>query len=106
VLDLAWDMWEQHSAIVNNMYTGAEQVIAIKVQLQLLYRKGKNAFLSQDRLLFSKREKQSCSRDHRSKCYNGLHQLNATRQTAMAKHDLEASMQSEQGLMKCWMQRD
>jgi hypothetical protein len=106
-LDVAWDMWQQRNDIKNNSLhpRRVTKVTAIKVQLQLLYRKGRKPFLAQDRLLFSKTK---------SKLLNGTPEemlqwissvLNANRRAAAAKADLDSSMTAERGLMKLWLQR-
>jgi hypothetical protein len=57
-LEIAWDVWEQRNHIKHNALhpRAAAAVVDVKVQSQLLCRKGHAGFLSQDRLLFSKSE--------------------------------------------------
>jgi hypothetical protein len=71
-LDVAWDMWEQRNEINNNSLhpRRAEEVLAIRTQLKLLYQKGQDRFLLQDCLLLPK-PKRLYSKALRSRCFNG-----------------------------------
>jgi hypothetical protein len=57
-LEVAWDVWEQRNNIKHNTLhpCTAAAVMDIKGQLRLLYQKGTEGLLSQDKLLFSKSE--------------------------------------------------
>ncbi len=105
-LDVSWDMWEHRNDIKHNTLhpRRAAEVIRIKVQLQLLYRKGRKPFLAQDRLLFSKSEATLLKGSPIEMLQWSTSVLNATRRAAAAKNDLEATMQAERDLMKRWLQ--
>jgi hypothetical protein len=107
-LEVAWDMWEQRNHIKHNTLhpRAAAAVMDIKVQLQLLYRKGKAGFLSQDKLLFSKSEEKLLKGEPTEMLQWITSVLNATRRAAQAKNDAEATMQDERALMKRWLQYD
>ena len=57
-LDVAWDMWAQRNEIMQNTLhpRAAAEVARIKVQLQMLYRKGKASLFAQGWLFFYKSE--------------------------------------------------
>jgi hypothetical protein len=98
-------MWEQRNDIKH--YTlhprRAAEVAHIKVQLQILYRKGKTGLFSQDRLLFSKTEEKLLKGSPIEMLQWTTSVLNATRRAAMAKNDQEATVESERALMGCWL---
>jgi hypothetical protein len=87
-------MWQQYNDINSNTLhpRRAAEVIAIKVQLQLLYKKGKFSFLSQERLLFSKMEANLLKGSPFEMLQWNTLVLNAIRHAASAKNDLEASI--------------
>jgi hypothetical protein len=106
-IDVAWDMWEQRNDIKYNTLhpRAAAAVIDIKVQLQFLYRKGKNGFLAQDRLLFSKTETTLLKGEPSEMLQWITSVLNAKRRAAQAKNDEAATLQAERDLMKTWLQK-
>ena len=105
-LDVAWDMWEQRNDIKHNTLhpRAAAAVLDIKVQLQMLYRKGSTEFLSQDKLLFTKSEDTLLKGDSSEMLQWITSVLNATRRAAQAKNDAYATMKTERSLMKRWLQ--
>ena len=105
-IDVAWDMWEQRNDIKHNTLhpRAAAAVIDIKVQLQLLYRKGNKGFLAQDKLLFSKSETTLLKGEPSEMLQWITSALNAKRRAAQAKNDEAATMQTERELMKAWLQ--
>ncbi len=105
-LDVAWDIWEQRNDIKHNTLhlCAAAAVIGIKVQLQLLFRKGKEGFLFQDKLLFSRLEATLLKGEPNEMLQWITSVLNASQQAAQAKNDMEATMQVERDLMKNWLQ--
>ncbi len=105
-LEIAWDMWEQRNHIKHNALhpRAAAAVVDVKVQLQLLYRKGHAGFLSQDRLLFSKSETKLLKGEAKEMLQWITSVLNATRRAAQAKNDAYASMQVERAIMQRWLQ--
>jgi hypothetical protein len=104
-LDVAWDMWEQRNHIKHNTLhpRRAAEVARIKVQLQLLYRKGNAGLLPQDRLLFYKTEETLLEGKPVEMLQWTASVLKAIRRAATAKHDQEATMASERSLMKLWL---
>ena len=106
-LEVAWDMWEQRNHIKNNTLhpRAAAALLDTKVQLQLLYQKGHVGFLLQDKLLFSKSEHTLLQGEPTEMLQWITSVLNATRRAAQAKHDLDATMQSERTLMQNWLTR-
>jgi hypothetical protein len=106
-LDVAWDMWEQRNDIKYNTLhpRRAAEVIEIKVRLQLLYRQGKDDFLLQDRLLFSKTESTLLQGTPNEMLQWISSVLLATRRATADKDSIERSMQAERSLMKnCCLQ--
>ncbi len=99
-------MWEHRNDIKHNTLhpRRAAEVIRIKVELQLLCRKGRKRFLAQDRLLFSKSEATLLKGSPIEMLQWSTSVLKATRRAAAAKNDLEATMQAERDLMKRWLQ--
>jgi hypothetical protein len=91
---VAWDMWEQRNEINNNSLhpRRAEEVLAIRTQLQLLYQKGQDRFLLQDCLLFTKTEATLLQGSPIEMLQWISSVLNATRRAAIVKDDLEATM--------------
>ena len=104
-LDVAWDMWAQRNEIMHHTLhpRAAAEVARIKVQLQLLYRKGRASLLAQDRLLFCKSEAKLLKGSPIEMLQWTTSVLTATRRAASAKHDQEATMASERSLMKQWL---
>jgi hypothetical protein len=73
--------------------------------LQLLCRKGKAGFLSQDQLLFSKSEDELIKGEPAKRLQWITSVLNGTRWAAHAKNDAEATaVQVKRALMKRWLQ--
>jgi hypothetical protein len=105
-IDVAWDMWEQRNDIKYNTLhpRAAAAVIDIKVRLQFLYRKGKDGFLAQDKLLFAKTETKLLKGEPSEMLQWITSVLNAKRRAAQAKNDEAATMQAERELMKAWLQ--
>ena len=105
-LEVSWDMWEQRNDIKHNTLhpRRAAEVTRIKVQLQLLFRKGCKQFLTQDRLLFSKSEATLLKGSPIEMLQWSTSVLNAARRAAAAANDVEATMQAERALMKRWLQ--
>jgi len=105
-IDVAWDMWEQRNDIKYNTLhpRAAAAVIDIKVRLQFLYRKGKEGFLAQDKLLFAKTETKLLKGEPSEMLQWITSVLNAKRRAAQAKNDEAATMQAERELMKAWLQ--
>jgi hypothetical protein len=105
-LDVAWDMWEQRNNIKHNTLhlRAAAAVIDIKMQLQLLFRKGMEGFLLQDKLLFSKSEATLLKGEPKEMLQWITSVLNASRRAGQAKNDVEATMQVERDLMENWLQ--
>jgi hypothetical protein len=105
-LDIAWDMLEQRNDIKHNTFhprAAAAVLIDIKVQLQLLFRKGQEGFLSQDKLLFSKSEGTLLKGEPNEMLQWTTSVLNASRRAAQVKNNVEAKMQVKQDLMKNWL---
>ena len=104
-LDVAWDMWEQRNDILHNTLhpRRAADILTIKVKLQLLYRKGKEGFLPNDRLLFSKSEAKLLKGEPTEMLQWITSVLHASRRAAQAKQDEEATMNAERDLMKRWL---
>ena len=98
-------MWEQRNDIKHNTLhpRRAAEVARIKVQLQLLYRKGSAGLLPQDRLLFSKNEAKLLRGSPIEMLQWTTSVLNAHRRAAVAKDDQEATMRSERNLMQRWL---
>jgi hypothetical protein len=105
-LEVSWDMWEQRNDIKHNTLhpRRAAEVTRVKVQLQLLCRKGCKKFLAQDRLLFSKSEATLLKGSPIEMLQWSTSVLNAARRAAAAANDVEATMQAERDLMKRWLQ--
>ena len=109
-IDVAWDMWEQRNDIKYNTRSTrthtALVVLDIKVKLQLLYRKGCNGFLSQDKLLFSKFEVKLLKGEPNTEMLQWISSVqHAKKRAAQAKKDLAATMKIERALMKRWLQQ-
>jgi hypothetical protein len=106
-LDIAWDMWQQRNDIKHNSLhpRRVAEVIAIKVQLQILFRKGHTAFLAQDRLLFSKTVSKLLKGTPEEMLQWIVSVLNATGRAAAKKDNYECSMTAERDLMKLWLQK-
>ena len=106
-IDMAWDMWEQRNDIKHNTLhpRAALAVLDIKVKLQLLYRKGCNGFLSQDKLLFSKSEVKLLKGEPNEMLQWISSVQHAKKRAAQAKKDRAATMQIERALMKRWLQQ-
>ena len=98
-------MWAQRNEIMHNTLhpRAAAEVALIKVQLQLLYRKGRAGLLAQDRLLFYKSEAKLVKGSPIEMLQWTMSVLTATHCAALAKHDQEATMASERSLMKQWL---
>ena len=96
-IDMAWDMWEQRNDIKHNTLhlRAALAVLDIKVKLQLLYRKGCNGFLSQDKLLFSKSEVKLLKGVPTEMLQWISSVQHAKKRAAQAKKDLAATMKIE-----------
>jgi hypothetical protein len=107
VLEVSWDTWEQRNDIKRNALhpRRAAEVTRVKVQLQLLCRKGCENFLTQDRLLFSKSEVTLLKGSPIEMLQWSTSALNAARRAAAAANDVEATMQAERALMKRWLQQ-
>ena len=104
-LDVAWDMWAQRNKIMHNTLhpRAAAKVAHIRVQLQLLYWKGRACLLAQAGSSFVNR-RPSSSKDLQSTMLQWTTSiLTATSRAASAKHDQEATMASERSLMKQWL---
>ena len=104
---MAWDMWEQRNDIKHNTLhpRAVLAVLDIKVKLQLLYRKGCNGFLSQDKLLLSKSEVKLLKGEPTEMLQWISSVQHAKKRAAQAKKDLAATMKIERALMKCWLQQ-
>jgi hypothetical protein len=105
-LDVAWDMWEQRNDIKHNTSHPRREaaVMNIQVQLQMLYRHGKDAFLPQDCLLFAKTE-ETLLKGTPEKMLQWISSVtNATHRTVDAKAALARSMTAERDLLKRWLQ--
>jgi hypothetical protein len=86
-LEIAWDMWEQRNHIKHNALhpRAAAAVVDVKVQLQLICRKGHAGFLSQDRLLFSKSETKLLKGEAKAMLQWITSALNATRRAGASQ---------------------
>jgi hypothetical protein len=106
-LEVSWDVWEQRNDIKHDALhpRQAAEVTRVKVQLQLLCRKGCKRFLTQDHLLFSKSEATLLKGSPIKALQWSASALNAARRAAAAVNDVEATMQAERDLMKRWLQQ-
>jgi hypothetical protein len=104
VLDVAWDVWEQRNDIKHDTLhpRKAAELARIKVELQLLCRKGCKKLLSHDRLLFSKTEAKLLKGSSIEMLQWITSVSTAKRRAAVAKDDREATMKPERELMKRW----
>jgi hypothetical protein len=96
-LDVVWDMWEQSNDIKHNTLHPRREaaVLTIKVQLQMLYRHGKDAFLPQDCLLFAK-SKETLLKGTPEEMLQWISSVtNATHRAVDAKASLARSMTAE-----------
>jgi hypothetical protein len=93
-------MWEQRNDVKHNTLHPrcAAEVGHIKVQLQLLCRKGTAGLLAQDRMLFSKTEVKLLKGSTIKMLQQTTSVLLAAERAAVAKNDQEATMHSERSL--------
>ena len=107
---MASDAWERRNDIKHCTFhpRAAAAVIDMKVQVQLLHtRKGKEGFLLQDKLLFSKSEARLLKKGELTEILQRISSvLSATRRAAQAMYDVDSTMEVERALvMKRWLKR-